>query len=445
MMRKTIGILTAIVAIAAAVFFTNRFSPTNDEAGVKESITISWFDWAPAYAFRELARDFTAETGISVNVLIYSIAKWQNGVFGDLSIKKATSDLIIGDSQWLGMGSRKGHYIDITGWIKEHDIEMTMFPASIKGYSEYPKGSDKYWAIPFEGDAIGWAYRKDLFDDPAEKKAFLERYGHELRIPGSWEELRDIAEFFTRPDRGFYGVGLLTGEEYDTVTMGFENVFFSLGGDYGDERYRVKGILNSEKSVKALEFFKELYKFTPPNWDNASYSDTVRAFVDGKVALVNNYFAHMVPLTKKNTNPFETGFFANPVGPYGDRYAALGGMGISIVAYSKKKDAALKFLDWFVKEGTQRKWAELGGFPCNKNVLTSEEFINKSSFNKALSDSMAMLKDFWAVPEYDQLLSISQKELREYLINDDISAKDTLGHIADEWEKVFEYAGYYKE
>ncbi|MBF0217838.1 MAG: extracellular solute-binding protein, partial [Candidatus Omnitrophica bacterium] len=373
------------------------------------------------------------------------IAKWQSGVFGDLANKKATSDLIIGDSQWLGMCSRRGHYIDITGWVKERDIETTMFPATIKGYSEYPKGSDRYWAVPLEGDAIGWAYRKDLFIDPAEKKAFLERYGHELKVPVSWKEINEIAEFFTRPDKGIYGVGLITSEEYDTVTMGFENIFFSLGGDYGDEKYRVKGILNSEKSVKALEFFKELYKFTPPNWDNASYSDTVRAFEDGKVALVNNYFAHMVPLTKKDTNPFETGFFANPVGPYGDKYAALGGMGISIVAYSKKKDAALKFLDWFVKEETQKKWAGLGGFPCNKNVLTSAEFVNSSSFNKALSDSMAMLKDFWAVPEYDQLLSISQKELRAYLVSDDITAKDTLDQIADEWEKVFEYAGYYKE
>ena len=56
-----------------------------------------------------------------------------------------------------------------------------------------------------------------------------------------------------------------------------------------------------------------------------------------------------------------------------------------------------------------------------------------------------MLKDFWAVPEYDKLLVVSQKALQEYIMNDDITAEDTLSHIADEWEYIFEYAGYYKE
>jgi len=411
----------------------------------KEFITISWTDWPPAYIFKEFTKEFTKETGIGVNVMIYPIPEWQSGVFGDLAAKKATSDLIIGDSQWLGMGSQRGHFIDITKWIKDHKVDKTMVPATIRGYSEFPKGSGRYWAVPLEGDAMGWAYRKDLFEDPEEKADFLKKYGYELKVPESWNEIRDIAEFFYRPDENFYGLGIITSSAYDTITMGFENVFFSMGGEYGDENYNVKGILDSEKSIKALKFFKELYEFTPPNWENAPYGASVNAFIDGEVVFVNNYFAHMVPLADNKRNPYETGFFANPTGLHGDDLAALGGMGISLVAYSKKKDTALKFMEWFIREDIQKKWAEVGGFPCNKNVLNSDEFIGKSSFNKALSESMVMLKDFWAVPEYDKLLVVSQKALQEYIMNDDITAEDTLSHIADEWEYIFEYAGYYKE
>ena len=43
-----------------------------------------------------------------------------------------------------------------------------MAPATVKFYAEYPGNSGKYWAIPLEGDAIGWAYRKDWFEDPKE-------------------------------------------------------------------------------------------------------------------------------------------------------------------------------------------------------------------------------------------------------------------------------------
>jgi len=446
-MTKRILFVLISVLLCSVLFFLFIFRRDLGEQipQEKESITISWTDWPPAYLFEELTKEFTKETGINVNFIIYPIPDWQTGVFGVLEEKKTTFDLIVGDSQWLGRGAREGHYIDVTKWIKEHGVDKTMVPAAIKGYGEFPKGSGRYWAIPMQGDAMGWAYRKDLFEDPKEKADFKEKYGYELGVPESWEEIRDIAEFFHRPDEKLYGVGLDTSKDYDTITMGVQNVFFSMGGDYGDENYRVKGILNSEKSVKGLEFFKELYKFTPPNWGNAPYGASADAFLNGNVALVNTYFAAMLSLRDNEDIPYEIAFFPNPTGPHGDDFTALGGQGLSLIAYSKNKEAALKFMEWFVREENQKRWAELGGFPCDENVLTSEGFIQKSSFNEALSKSMVMLKDFWAVPEYDKLLTVSQRALHEYIVNDDISAEYTLDHIADEWEEVFEYAGYYKE
>ena len=56
-----------------------------------------------------------------------------------------------------------------------------------------------------------------------------------------------------------------------------------------------------------------------------------------------------------------------------------------------------------------------------------------------------MAKDFWAVPEYPELLSISQKYWSEYISQGTITAKEAMDNVAREWEKVFEYAGYYKE
>ena len=68
----------------------------------------------------------------------------------------------------------------------------------------------KYWAIPAEGDATGWAYRKDWFEDPAEKEAFKAKYGYDLDVPKTWDEMRDIAEFFHRPDEKRYGIAIYT-------------------------------------------------------------------------------------------------------------------------------------------------------------------------------------------------------------------------------------------
>ena len=72
--------------------------------------------------------------------------------------------------------------------------------------------SGQYWAVPCEGDALGWAYRKDLFEDSNNKAAFKAEYGYEIGVPKSWDMLRDVAEFFHDPDNGFYTPpGLLAG------------------------------------------------------------------------------------------------------------------------------------------------------------------------------------------------------------------------------------------
>ncbi|NIM99915.1 MAG: extracellular solute-binding protein, partial [candidate division Zixibacteria bacterium] len=219
---------------------------------------------------QELVGDFEKETGIKVNVETTSWGSFQTETFQEFAAKGDGFDMVVGDSQWLGAGAINAHYVELTDWFMKNNVDKIMTPAAVQYYAEYPAGSKKYWAVPLEGDACGWAYRKDWFEDPEEKGAFQKKYGYELDIPKTWAQLRDIAEFFYRPNEGRYGISLWTERGYDALTMGFENVFFSWGGEYGDpETYKVDGILNSKKGVEALEFFKELYQFTPPDWGNA--------------------------------------------------------------------------------------------------------------------------------------------------------------------------------
>ncbi len=76
---------------------------------------------------------------------------------------------------------------------------------ALKYLAEYPTGSAHYYGAPAETDAMGWAYRKDWFEDPAEKAAFKKKFKKELAVPQTWDELKTIAEFFTRPDQKRYG------------------------------------------------------------------------------------------------------------------------------------------------------------------------------------------------------------------------------------------------
>jgi multiple sugar transport system substrate-binding protein len=93
-------------------------------------------------------------------------------------------------------------------------------------------------------DATVFAYRKDLFDDPANKSAFQARYKRPLAPPKTWAEFRDVAEFFTQPNKKLHGTALFFSKNYDGVTMGFDQVLWAYGGKLS-EGNKAEGVINS--------------------------------------------------------------------------------------------------------------------------------------------------------------------------------------------------------
>ena len=104
------------------------------------------------------------------------------------------------------------------------------------------------------------------------------------------------------------------------------------------------------------------------------------------------------------------GFFSNPPGPYGQQFASLGGQGTSINAYisDERKAASLAFIEWFAQDDIQMEWAALGGYTCNKKALASQEFLDAAPYNAAFAETMGMVKDFYNIPEYGELLPSAQ-------------------------------------
>ena len=435
-------------AAPAADATTPAAAPVASTSDVKE-LTILWAEWDPANYLQQLVNDYEAVAGVKVKVVQEPWPSFGTRTFAEFAAKGQSYDMVVGDSQWLGQGATEGHYVDLTSIFDSELNGKALAPATVTAYAEYPKGSGKYWSYPLEGDACGWAYRKDLFEDPAEMAAFKTKYGYDLAVPKTWVELRDIAEFFTRPDKNLYGLSLYTQKEGDAITMGYQNVLFSWGADWGDPTtYKTDGVLNSAKAAEALEFYRELYKFAPPGSSNDFWQEGVNKYTAGQVAMSMNYFAFFPGLANSATNPFaeQTGFFSNPNGPDGQSYSALGGQGISVVNYisDEKKQASLDFMKWLAKDETQQKWAELGGYTNNANILNSQAFIENTPYNKAFSESMQKVKDFWAVPVYGELLTSSQAELHKFVVNGEGTAQGTLDAISKEHDAIFQKAGLQK-
>lgn len=412
-----------------------------DAAQKAAKVTIWWAQWDPAEGLQQLGDEFEKETGIKVVVHQIPWDSYQDQVFLNFGNKQTDFDIVVGDSQWIGRGATKGLYLELTDWLPTAADIGKINAKAVRYLCEYPAGSGKYFAAPCETDAVGFSYRKDWFEDPAEKSAFKEKYGRDLAVPDTWEQFRDIAEFFCRPEQERYGCTLLTGRGYDSLTMGFQQIMWAFGGSWGDERtFKTEGFADSDGSVRALEFMKELLKFAPKGAANYEYGKNLEAFISGSSAMSMNYFAFFPGIVSKMGD--KAGFFVMP--RKGDsRVISLGGQGFSISTKvpAAQQDLAKKFIAWFLKTDVQKKWiTKPAGFTANVDILKSEEFRKGAPYNAAFADSLDYLQDFWNVPSYNELLAVAQRDVGQAL--DGVKTpREAMQSIAQEHAKIFAEAG----
>jgi multiple sugar transport system substrate-binding protein len=426
--------------------------PAEEEAAAPavDELTILWAQWDPADYLQELVQDYEAETGIKVNVVQEPWGTFGDLFFAEMAAQGSSYDMVVGDSQWVGQSATQGHYIDLTEFMNSEGMTDSVTEATLIYYGEYPPGSGTYWSFPTEGDANGWAYRKDLFEDPDEMAAFEEQYGYPLAVPETMQQLMDIAQFFTRPDEGLYGAAIYTQADYDGLTMGFQNMLFSFGGNWSDENFNPEGVINSPESVEALQFYRDLYECCqPPGMSNAFFAEVNDAFISGQIAMGMNYFAFFPALANPEVNPYaeSTGYFVNPAGPRGDHFASLGGQGTSIISYisPERQEAAKDFLRWFAQDEVQQKWAALGGYSANKAVLASDEFMAVAPFNPAFAETMGIVKDFYNIPVYGELLRVSQDELGKFVVGGEGTAQEAMDAIAELHAQIMRDGGFLNE
>ena len=267
-------------------------------AGAAEAkdLTLCWAAWDPANALVELSKEYEAQSG---NKMHFEFVPWTS--FADRMLNELNSggklcDLMIGDSQWIGGAAENGQYIKLNDFFDANKIKMDDFiPATVVGYSEWPKNTPNYWALPAFGDVVGWTYRKDWFTRPELKTEFKAKYGHELAAPATFDELKQVAEFFQNRDidgKKVYGASIYTERGSEGITMGVMDVLYSYGFKYENpaKPYDMEGFVNSANAVKGLEFYKSLYDCcVPPGSSNGYMTEGVDAFKSGQVAMQMNF------------------------------------------------------------------------------------------------------------------------------------------------------------
>jgi len=338
--------------------------------------------------------------------------------------------------------------------------------------------NDKVISQSMDGDVHTLQYRLDLFEDPAEKKAFKDKYGYELAAPASWDQYYDIAEFFTRPDDNLWGTA-------EAMVRGGQQFwfFFSHAAAYTndpDEKgamffdpETMDARINNPGWVKGLEDYIRSINVSPPGATGFSSGDIRTAFAGGKVAMnfdwgdtgtvasnpkessvAGHVGSALLPGSKKIWSASE-----NKWKEYDEivrsPFMAFGGWQAGVPNASKKKDAAWNFINHLTNVENSIQQAITSGTGVNPYRTTHfdvSQWTGLMSEVEAASYLAAQQGSIEAenvaldmrLPGYFSYTEILEIELSKALAGQ-VSPQKALDAVAEEWDKLTDQFGRKKQ
>jgi multiple sugar transport system substrate-binding protein len=165
-------------------------------------------------------------------------------------------DLLLLCTDWLPEAIDKGLILAIDDQLSANpppDWPHGWHPAMLK----LQQHEGKVYGLPWHDGPEVFHYRRDLFEDPAESHAFEGKYGRPLAPPKTWDELLEVAKFFTRPETGLWGCCEAAYTDGHNNVYDFLIQLWSRGGVLLNDRLEPE--FHGDIGVEALQFYVDLF------------------------------------------------------------------------------------------------------------------------------------------------------------------------------------------
>jgi multiple sugar transport system substrate-binding protein len=332
-------------------------------------------------------------------------------------------------------------------WGSVEQFEQWVFPAQagVRG----PDG--RHYFIPFHANVQIGYYRRRLFEDPKEREAFRARHGYDLAPPRTIREIEQIAMFFTRPDRGLYGLTANWG--FGQGFGAFLDYYMAAGQSWLDRSHhpsfnagegRALAIRIARWQVDAAHG----KKFVNPDAVTFTTGQVSDYFISGAAAMAYGWLSDYWPLMQKpdtiaRTGPVGTFRFPSFTGADAGGYASWWMMGIT--KDSRHPDAAWEYVKWVLNERQQRAMAAEGGQLPPIRRLAHRTAVHPGGVNpRALFDAFQQARIPVQVPQLSQAPLLRGRELHAALMARKITPEQFVDDLADVTEKTLEKAGLIK-
>ena len=345
---------------------------------------------ADSDAVKTLLPQFKSLYGIDIAMDTMPYNALQQKVFAELASKSSYYDIVIVDAPWMSAVIDNIHPItdmildssmtdadfDIADFIPKVFYDTAVFKPSASTVhwsgagdadvdaKSIKQGGFEIYGLPIQANALTMSYRKDLFEDAANKAAFQAKYGKPLAVPETWDDFVQVASFFTQPSKRIWGTTLMGGAG-DWATDDFKTMLASFGGDGYMINDKFEPVFAGPEGVAALSFYTDLinkYKVTPPGTTSASWDTAATEFETGLVAMSMNYHTEKLNSTVNGTMDYAMVPKKVQYGPH------FGAMMLAVNAFSKNKEWAYRTIQFLTGKASQTAMLPLQLHPTRRSA-----------------------------------------------------------------------------
>ncbi len=379
----TSALALTIASPALADFWADAAKPYQGVTirGVSESTPPS------NYVKDVLAPAFTEATGIKVEFETTSWDQMYDKAIKDMEANSGIYDFVYIEQDIIYSYLARDFLVDITAALdaapalKAPDFDAGDFTTFIDYFKDPSDGH--VFGVPMEAFIKVYLYRKDLFENPDIQAAFKSKYGYDLAPATSFDQWRDIAEFFTaygkENDMQLWGTTVQAASGHPAS---FYEFFESIAPSFGVYNWGIDpekaaasvangGSMNSDQAKEALAFWVDLIKFAPPESTSSTWDEVASSFAAGRAAQGWVYGENAAWIATNEDKSSVVGKVGVTLPPTAEGVMEAAAAGEGYIGYydggafgiphsSKNQEAALLWLQYIGQPSVQADWAVAG-------------------------------------------------------------------------------------
>lgn len=409
-------IISAALAILMLFSMCMALTGCSSSGASKEGRLSVWVGSDLEELFKQIAKDFTDETGIRVSVFTYTGLTASDKLALDGPFGKGGDVYVQGGGGDLAQAVEQGLFLELS----KEDTQLES--KYISGAQELMQYQGKLYGVPLGIETTALLYNKDILPE----------------FPATWEELMTFVQGYNH-----FGDGIKSKDEKFGLLVDYSNPYYTwaineaFGGYiFGQDEtgaYDPTDLgIDNDGSIAACYFIKDLIDSKTIPTDMA-ITLMQSKFQSGRAAVILDGSWDLSNFRNAGINVGVAPIPALPLGDgsYGTPVTFTGGYGLAISSFSLNPELSKQFLEFSTRDAYVLEYYKITGrIPATVNCAENEEV----QADECLRGFYAQLENSYPQPAINELNAVwdplTASTTAIYINGEDIDT--TMHKVADD-------------